>query len=56
MNLTEGKPISKPQEVQSLLTEDGYFLGKHGFREALQSGTVQLEEVILMLYNGGVIE
>lgn len=45
LNLTEGKPISKPQEIQSLLSEDGYFLGKHGFREALQSGMVRLEEV-----------
>lgn len=44
VNVTEGKPISPPDRVHSLL-RDGLFLGKMGFREALAAGNVNLDEV-----------
>ena len=44
VNLTEGRPLSEPERVKSLL-DGGLFLGKMGFREALAAGSVSLNEV-----------
>ena len=43
LNLTEGRPISKPSFVQSLVDDNGNFLGKMGLREKL--ATVSESEV-----------
>ncbi|XP_070571847.1 carbohydrate deacetylase-like [Ptychodera flava] len=48
LNLTEGLPVSQElinKESSSLLTSDGYFHGKYGFRESLKKGLIDVEEV-----------
>ena len=44
VNITEGIPVAKPACVATLL-QGGYFRGKMEFREALQSGLINLGEV-----------
>lgn len=43
LNLTEGRPIK--QKCSSLTSENGFFKGKFGFREALMRGEIDLKEV-----------
>lgn len=43
VNLTEGIPVK--MKCSSLTSENGFFKGKFGFREALKRGEVDLEEV-----------
>lgn len=43
LNLTEGSPIK--QKCSSLTSENGFFKGKFGFREALMRGEIDLKEV-----------
>ena len=45
LNLTEGHPIAKGENVSSLLDERGCFLGKFGFRNFLNQGKILIEEV-----------
>ncbi|XP_045173413.2 carbohydrate deacetylase-like [Mercenaria mercenaria] len=44
LNLTEGYPVST-RERNSLTGEDGFMLGKMGFRQAVEEGAVDLSEV-----------
>nr|XP_004670909.2 carbohydrate deacetylase isoform X1 [Jaculus jaculus] len=45
-NLTEGRPVGPARHGSStLLSPEGFFLGKMGFREALASGDVALPQV-----------
>ena len=43
LNLTEGLPAGSKHE--SLVGSDGFFLGKFGFRKAVSSATVNMDEV-----------
>ncbi|KAJ7333890.1 hypothetical protein OS493_015983 [Desmophyllum pertusum] len=43
LNLTEGRPIKTRNN--SLTSENGLMRGKFGFREALKSGEIDLDEV-----------
>uniref|UniRef100_A0A8C4QZ34 Carbohydrate deacetylase n=1 Tax=Eptatretus burgeri TaxID=7764 RepID=A0A8C4QZ34_EPTBU len=51
VNVTEGKPVADLEQlkhdsrVPSLLGPDGTFLGKHGFRQRLEEGGIDLDEV-----------
>ena len=45
LNLTEGFPVSDNKDVSSLLSENGAFKGKFGFRDAVKEHTVMLDEV-----------
>lgn len=36
-NITEGKPVSKPTEIPSLVNNRGHFLGKYGFRQMIEN-------------------
>jgi predicted glycoside hydrolase/deacetylase ChbG (UPF0249 family) len=47
INVTEGRPVSDPARVSSLLTSEGFFRGKFAFFEALDSGLIDPEEVSL---------
>ncbi|TRY93594.1 hypothetical protein DNTS_005191 [Danionella cerebrum] len=44
-NLSEGLPVSQELKGSTLLNKDGFFHGKMGFREVLQSGQLQMSEV-----------
>lgn len=45
-NLTEGRPVGPARDsASSLLSSEGFFLGKMGFREALAAGDVALPQV-----------
>ncbi|XP_057621260.1 carbohydrate deacetylase isoform X3 [Chionomys nivalis] len=45
-NLTEGRPVGPARHTaSSLLSSEGFFLGKMGFRKALEAGDVALPEV-----------
>jgi len=46
LNLTEGYPISNPTQIQTLLNEKGMFLGKDGFRKALDENKININEVV----------
>lgn len=46
LNLTEGRSITKRHN--SLTVENGFMRGKFGFREALKSGKIDLDEVNLI--------
>lgn len=45
LNLTEGKPISNPDNVKSLINDELMFHGKFGFRERLKDGNVRKSEI-----------
>ena len=45
LNLTEGLPISAKEDVFTLVGSDGMMLGKTGFRDALENGFIDYEEV-----------
>jgi predicted glycoside hydrolase/deacetylase ChbG (UPF0249 family) len=49
VNLTEGRPLSSPADIPSLLDvsrhEDPHFMGKAGFYEACQTGKVCIKHV-----------
>ena len=45
INVTEGKPVLDIKNVKSLLTADGVFRGKMGFRAALTRGAINLHEL-----------
>lgn len=45
LNLTEGSPLSKTSDIKSLLTVDGYFLGRDALRRELSEGTVIREHI-----------
>ncbi|XP_050966235.1 carbohydrate deacetylase isoform X4 [Labeo rohita] len=44
-NLSEGLPVSQDLTGSTLLNKDGFFHGKMGFREVLQSGQLKMSEV-----------
>lgn len=44
-NLSEGLPVSQDLKGSTLLNKDGFFHGKMGFREVLQSGQLKMSEV-----------
>ncbi|XP_049978931.1 carbohydrate deacetylase isoform X3 [Alexandromys fortis] len=45
-NLTEGRPVGPARHTtSSLLNSEGFFLGKMGFRKALEAGDVALPQV-----------
>lgn len=48
-NLSEGLPVSQKLTGSTLLNKDGFFHGKMGFREVLQSGQLKMSEVDLEL-------
>ncbi len=48
-NLTEGKPISDKSKVQSLVDNDGNFLGKPDFMKRIKSKQIKQEEVLIEL-------
>ncbi len=45
LNFTEGAPLSKDGHIQSLLTTDGYFLGRDDLRRRLGEGEIEPEHV-----------
>ncbi len=45
LNLTEGAPLSKTADIKTLLTADGYFLGRETLRRVLGEGEVEREHV-----------
>uniref|UniRef100_UPI00358E3159 carbohydrate deacetylase isoform X2 n=1 Tax=Myxine glutinosa TaxID=7769 RepID=UPI00358E3159 len=51
VNITEGKPVADLDQLEhdsrvpSLLGPDGTFCGKHGFRQRLEEGGIDLDEV-----------
>jgi predicted glycoside hydrolase/deacetylase ChbG (UPF0249 family) len=45
LNLTEGCPVLPRSRVRSLIGGDGFFLGKMGFRQALDRGTIDSGEL-----------
>lgn len=49
LNLTEGRPIKTRHS--SLTAENGLMRGKFGFREALKSGEIDLDEVNFIKIN-----
>ena len=49
LNLTEGRPLSSPFKVQSLVGPDGNMLGKLGFTQACKAGTIKISDVITEL-------
>lgn len=48
LNLTEGLPVGNKHS--SLIGSDGFFLGKFGFRQAIEKGTVDMNEVIFSTF------
>lgn len=44
-NLSEGLPVCQKLTGSTLLNKDGFFHGKMGFREVLQSGQLKMSEV-----------
>ncbi|XP_051514691.1 carbohydrate deacetylase [Myxocyprinus asiaticus] len=44
-NLSEGLPVSRELKGSTLLNKDGFFHGKMGFRDVLQSGQLKMSEV-----------
>ncbi|XP_026878969.2 carbohydrate deacetylase [Electrophorus electricus] len=44
-NLSEGAPVCQELKTSSLLNKDGFFHGKMGFRQVLQSGQMNMAEV-----------
>ncbi|XP_076845931.1 carbohydrate deacetylase [Brachyhypopomus gauderio] len=44
-NLSEGAPVCRQLNRSSLLNKDGFFHGKMGFRQVLQSGQMNMAEV-----------
>ncbi|KAG1957974.1 carbohydrate deacetylase [Pimephales promelas] len=44
-NLSEGLPVSQELKGSTILNKDGFFHGKMGFREVLQSGQLKMSEV-----------
>ena len=49
INLSEGVPVSNVQAIGSLLSADKVFLGKAGIRSALENGTLNMDEVYLLI-------
>jgi predicted glycoside hydrolase/deacetylase ChbG (UPF0249 family) len=48
LNLTEGKPISSPDQISSLIDpQTGEFYGKFGIRRVLELGQIKMDEVEL---------
>ena len=47
LNITEGKPISPPEQIPSLIHQaSNYFLGKEGFWEAAKLGTIDAHDIV----------
>ena len=49
VNLSEGVPLCNVQTIGSLLSADKVFLGKAGIRSALENGTLNMDEVCLLI-------
>lgn len=45
LNLTTGTPLSKDGHIQSLLTTDGFFLGRDDLRRRLREGEIEPEHI-----------
>jgi predicted glycoside hydrolase/deacetylase ChbG (UPF0249 family) len=45
LNLTEGRPLSRPEDISTLLTPEGIFLGREDFHQAIADGLIDMEEV-----------
>ena len=45
INLTQGKPVSDPHQIPSLLDVNGFFLEKPGFEKAIKSGRIKKEDI-----------
>ena len=48
INLSEGVPVSDVKVVGSLLSVEKVFLGKAGIRSALETGSLNMDEVYLL--------
>jgi len=46
LNLTEGKPLSLPDDIPSLVNQDGRFMGKLALRNACNARSVNMEHVV----------
>ena len=49
LNLTEGKPISNPGEIATLVDKDGRFLGKKKFEEKAKKNELNKKEIYIEL-------
>lgn len=45
LNFTEGAPLSKQEDIRTLLTPDGFFLGRETFQRMLHAGDIQREHM-----------
>lgn len=45
LNLTEGSPLSKASDISSLLTTDGFFLGRESLQRSLREEIVDMRHV-----------
>jgi predicted glycoside hydrolase/deacetylase ChbG (UPF0249 family) len=45
LNFTEGAPLSKQDDIRTLLTPDGFFLGRETFHRMLDAGDIQREHL-----------
>ncbi len=45
LNFTEGAPLSKQDDIRTLLTPDGFFLGRETFQRMLLAGDIQREHM-----------
>ena len=46
LNITEGKPISPPEQIPSLVHQESkYFLGKEGFWKATKLGAIDMHDI-----------
>ncbi len=45
LNFTEGAPLSKQDDIHTLLTPDGFFLGRESFQRMLLAGDIQPEHM-----------
>ena len=45
INLTQGKPVSDPQLIPSLVDANGFFLEKAGFEKSIKSGGIKKDDI-----------